>query len=95
MMSDIQQYDTEKYPNFKEYLWYKEHEADLIRRYHGRYIVIKDAQVVGDFGSRRLARQQALAQYKPGTFIIHLCAEKEPRRFPRLYGHRIVTIYEK
>jgi hypothetical protein len=89
------QYDAVKYPNFKEYLWFEDHEAELLRRYFGRYIVIKDEQVIGDYDSRKLARQQTLKHHKPGTFIIHLCAEEDPRRVPRLSGRQLVTVDAK
>jgi hypothetical protein len=86
------QYNTLKYPNFKEYLWFEAHEAELLNRYFGRYIVVKDEQVIGDYGTRKLARQQTLQQHKPGTFIIHRCAETDPRRAPRLNGRKLVTV---
>jgi len=86
------QYDMVKYPNFKEYLWFEEHEAELLRQYFGRYIVIKDQQVIGDYGSRKLARQQTLEHYQPGTFIIHFCGEKDQHRAPRLSGRQLVTV---
>jgi hypothetical protein len=89
------QYNAEKYPNFKEYLWYEAHEEELINRYFGRYIIIKEGQVIGDYGSRKLARQQAVKLHKPGTFIIHHCIEPDPRRAPRLIGHRLVTVNEQ
>ena len=89
------QYDAEKYPNFKEFLWYEEHEAELLRRYLGRYLAIKDGSVLGDYGSRKLARQHTIAQHKPGSFIIHLCVEKDPSRMPRLHGHKLIAVDEK
>ena len=89
------QYNAEKYPNFKEFLWYKEHEAELMKRYYGRYIVIKDGQVIGDYGSWGLARQETVKQHKPGTYIIHHCIERDPKWAPRLIGHRLVTVNEK
>jgi hypothetical protein len=49
-------YNAAKYPNFKEYLWFEAHEEELLRQYFGRYIVIKNEQVIGDYGTRKLAR---------------------------------------
>jgi|GEM_PF-751707 len=89
------QYDAVKYPNFKEYLWFEAHEEELLRSYFGRYIVIKGEQVIGDYGSRKLARQQTLQHHKPGTFIIHLCVDKDPRRAPRLSGRQLITVDAK
>ena len=86
------QYDLTKFPNYKEYLWYKEHEEELMRRYYGRFIVIKDGQVIGDYGSRKLARQQTVKHHKPGTYLIHQCVEPDLRRAPRLNNHQLVTI---
>ncbi len=88
------QYDAEKYPNFKEYLWFKENEEELMKRYYGRYIVIKDEKVIGDYGSWRLAWSQAVKhfQLEPGTFIIHLCEKRDPRRAPRLTGRKLISV---
>jgi len=94
MEKDKIQYDAEKYPNFKEYLWFKENEEELMRRYYGRYIVIKDEKVMGDYGSWRLAWSQAVKQLelKPGTFIIHLCVKRDPLRAPRLTGRKFISV---
>lgn len=89
------QYDAIKYRNFKEYLWFEAHEEELLRRYFGRYIVIKGEEVIGDYGSRKLARQQTLKHHRPGTFIIHLCAEKDQRRAPRLNGRQLISVDAK
>ncbi len=79
------QYDDAKFPNYKEYLWYEEHEDELLQRYYGRYLVIKDGKIIGDYGMRKLARQETLKHHKPGTFLIHQCVKKEPLRMsPRL-----------
>ncbi len=86
------EYDAEKYPNFKEYLWFKEHEEELMQRFYGRYIVIKEEEVIGDYGSWRLARQQTVKDHKPGTFIIQYCMERDPRWAPRLIGHKLITV---
>jgi hypothetical protein len=85
-------YDAGKYPNFKEFLWFEAYEQELLRQYSGRHIVIKDEQVIGDYGSRKLARQQTLKNHKPGTFIIHFCAENEPRRVPKLIDCQLISV---
>ena len=82
----------QKYPNFKEYLWFKKHEPVLMQRYFGRYVVVKDEKIIGDYGSRKLARQQTIQNHKPGTFIIHLCTTADTRRVPRVRGRQIVVI---
>lgn len=88
------QYDAARFPNFKEYLWFKEHEEELMGRYYGRYLVIKDEEVLGDYGSWRLAWSQAInrLQLEPGTFIVHLCEKRDPRRAPRLTGRKLISV---
>jgi hypothetical protein len=88
------EYDAEKYPNFKEYLWFKEHEAELMQRFYGRYLIIKGQEVLGDYGSWRLAWSQAVNRFhlEPDTFIIHLCEKRDPRRAPRLVGRKLISV---
>ncbi len=88
-------YNAAKYPNFKEYRWFEAHEEELLHQYIGRYIVIKDEQVLGDYGTRKLARQETIKNHKPGTFIIHFCVEKDPRRAPRLNSRQLVSVDAK
>lgn len=88
----IIQYDMTKYPNFKEFLWYKAHEAELLEQYAGRYIVIKNEQVIGDYESRKAARLDTLKSHQAGTFIIHHCMEEKAELAPRLYGRQLATI---
>ncbi|MFN0034588.1 MAG: hypothetical protein ACKVUS_05940 [Saprospiraceae bacterium] len=80
--------------NFKEILWYKAHEAELLKRYAGRYLVISNEQVVGDYGTKLSAWQACLETMRPGSFIIHHCALPEFRRMPMLANRKFATIHE-
>ena len=84
MENEVKPYDAQKYPDFKEYLWFKANKEELMARYNGRYIVIKDEKIIADYGSFRVAWQITVRDHKPGTFIIHQCMEPDPRRTPRL-----------
>jgi hypothetical protein len=87
-------YDAEKFPNFKEYLWYKAHETELLQRFYGRFLAIKDGEVIGDYSSRSFAREQTCLNHEFGTFIIQHCVENVVRRMPRLHNFQIVTVNE-
>jgi len=86
------QYDADKYPNFKEYLWFKANEEELIKRFYGRYVVIKDEQVIADFGSPALAWQTTIKTHRPGTFVIQHCVPRSERRIPKLATRQLVTV---
>ena len=88
------QYNAEKYPNFKEYLWFKENEKTLMPRYFGRFIIIKDKQIWGDFGTWRLAWIEARKLHAPNSYIIQHCIDRDPRWIPRLIGHKLTFVEE-
>ncbi len=82
----------DKYPNYKEYLWYKAHEEELLRRYYSRYLVIKDEKVIADYGSKGLAWDMTVKHHKPGTFIIHHCVPENEQKKIHLANHELVTV---
>jgi len=59
-----------------EYKYFKEHKAELLAKYPGRFIVIKGETVLGDFATQDEALRYALAGNSPGTFMIQECTEK-------------------
>lgn len=69
-------YNIAKYPNFKEYLWFEAHEEASLQQHLGRYIVIKGEQVIGDYGTRKHARQETLKKHEADSFIIHFVLRK-------------------
>lgn len=83
---------TGRLANYKEFLWYKKHESELLERYFGRYLVIKNEAVVADYGTKTLAWQETIKTHKPGTFIIHHCVPIDPRKLPRLVNRQFVTV---
>jgi hypothetical protein len=84
---------TPEMPNYQEFLWYKLHEEDLLRRYKGRYLVIKGEQVIADYGSKIQAWQETIKTHQPGSFIIHYCAPVDVKRLPRLANRQFVTVH--
>lgn len=59
----------------KEYKFYLKNQADLVKKYKGKFLIIKDEKIVGVFGTREEAYNSAIAQYKLGTFLIQECLE--------------------
>lgn len=57
--------------------WYLENQSELVKEYNGRYLVIKDNSVVGDYALEELALKEASEKYGLGNFIIQLCTPGE------------------
>jgi hypothetical protein len=57
-------------PLTKEFEYFKEHQEELIHKYEGRFIVIRNQKVVGDYESEIEAYNSAKEQFELGTFLI-------------------------
>lgn len=54
----------------KEFDFYLENQDDLVARYDGQVIVLKDCAVIGVYSSELAAYTQASKSHKKGTFMI-------------------------
>jgi len=59
----------------KDFQYYLDNQAELVKKYNHRFLVIKDCQVVGDFGSYEEALYESSQKYELGTFLIQECTE--------------------
>lgn len=57
----------------REFEYYLEHQDELVKKFNGRVIVIKDGQVVGDYDNEFEAVKQASEKYEIGTFLVQKC----------------------
>ena len=67
----------EKYDLTKEFEYYIAHQAELVEKYNGRYIVIVGSEVVGDYDDTLKAIREASKKYKLGTFLVQKCEPGE------------------
>jgi hypothetical protein len=61
----------------KELKYFQEHQDELVEEYYGRFIVIKDQEVIGDYGSELEAYEETKEKHEPGTFLIQHCMPGE------------------
>jgi hypothetical protein len=54
----------------KLFRFYKEHQADFVKKYLGKTIVIKDYEVVAVYVDEWEAARYASEMYEPGSFIV-------------------------
>jgi len=64
-------------PLEKEFQYYLEHQEELVGKYRGRVIVIKDGAVIGDYDNELTAIQETQKTHLLGTFLVQRC---EPGR---------------
>ncbi|KAA6327343.1 hypothetical protein EZS27_023668 [termite gut metagenome] len=58
----------------EQFNWYIENQEELVKKYNGKVIVIKDKTVVGAYGNEYEALVESEKQYQIGTFLIQKCS---------------------
>jgi len=61
----------------KEFEYYVEHQDELVRKYSGKILVIKDQKVIGVFENEIEAINEASRDNEIGTFFVHRCEPGE------------------
>jgi hypothetical protein len=64
-------------PLEKEFKYYLEHQDELVKKYNGKYIVIKDCQVIGVYNSELQAIEETSQKHELGTFLVQKCEPGE------------------
>lgn len=72
----------------KEFKYYLEHQAELVNKYNGKFIVIKDDKVLGAFASALEAIEKTTEQYELGTFLVQQC-EPGNASYTQTYHSRV------
>lgn len=57
----------------KEFQYYLQNQDKLVKEYKGKFIVIKDQQVVGVHNDKKSAYDESVKKYELGTFLIQEC----------------------
>ncbi|MBI5729561.1 MAG: hypothetical protein HY963_00335 [Ignavibacteriales bacterium] len=57
----------------KEFNYYLEHQLELLKKYEGKYLIIKDQKVVEFYNTEIEAYTKAKEKYELGTFLIQQC----------------------
>jgi len=73
-------------PIDQEFQYYLSHQAELVRKYNGKYIVIKNESVIGVFDSDGEAVNETMKTQKLGTFLVQKC---EPGIEIQVYHSRV------
>lgn len=57
-------------PLQKEFDFYIAHQAELVEKYRGKFLVIKDGQVIGDYDDQATAVLHTQKTHPLGTFLV-------------------------
>jgi len=57
----------------KDFKYYLDNQRDLVKKYNGMYLIIKDCEVVGAYKTKQESYDTATSKYQLGTFLIQHC----------------------
>ena len=57
-------------PLIKEFEYYTEHQKELVEKYEGKFVVIKNQKIIGAYDSEIEAYEEAQKKHELGTFLI-------------------------
>jgi hypothetical protein len=79
------------HPLLKEYRWYQANQDELVKQYRGRYLVIFNQTVIGDYNSMGDAYRATIKTHPQDTFLVHLCVPESEEEIIASPNHQIVT----
>jgi len=81
---------TKKYLSLeKEFEFYLKNQGEFAKKYNGKYIVIKNQEVIGVFESEIEAIEKTSASHQLGTFLVQKC-EPGKESYTQTYHSRVV-----
>jgi hypothetical protein len=72
-----------------EFKFYLENQSELVKKYSGKYIVIKNSEIIGVFDSEIEAIEKTSINHELGTFLIQKC-ESGNESYTQTYHSRVV-----
>ncbi|MGA2286801.1 MAG: DUF5678 domain-containing protein [Dehalococcoidia bacterium] len=74
-----------------EFRFYLDHQDELVEKYEGKYIVIKDGQVVAAYDTELAAVTESQKSYPLGTFLVQLVT-RGPDAYTQTFHSRVAFI---
>ncbi|MCY3627049.1 MAG: hypothetical protein OXG88_05360 [Gammaproteobacteria bacterium] len=56
----------------REFDYYLKHQDEFVKKYYGKYIVLKNDEVIGTFDTATLAVLETSKTHELGTFLVQL-----------------------
>jgi hypothetical protein len=77
-------------PLEEEFQYYIEHQDELVEKYRGKVIVIKNREVIGEYDSDLEAINATIAHHELGTFLVQKC-EPGSDSYTQTFHSRVVV----
>jgi hypothetical protein len=74
-----------------EFEYYLAHRDELVEKYNGRVIVIKNQKVIGDYDSELKAVLETSKTEEIGTFLVQWCSPDE-NSFTQTFHSRVTFV---
>lgn len=75
----------------QEFEFYKQNQKNLLNSYEGKFLVVKDLEVKGAYGSQIEAYEEGKKQFELGTFLIQQCLPGEDS-YTQTYHSRVIFV---
>jgi hypothetical protein len=75
----------------KDFNYYVEHQDELVKKYDGKFVVIKDSEVIGVYDSELEAVQKTAEKHELGTFLVQKC-EQGSESYTQTYHSRVTMV---
>ncbi len=72
----------------REFKYYLDHQTELVKKYRGKYIVIKDQSVIGSYEDEDTAISETMKEHELGTFLVQFC-EKGIDSYTQTFHSRV------
>jgi hypothetical protein len=73
----------------KEFNYYLEHQDELVKKYKGRFVVVKNQNVIGVFDTEIEAVEETAKKHELGTFLVQKC-EPGSESYSQTYHSRVL-----
>ena len=72
----------------KEFKFYLDNQDELVKKYNGKVLVIKDQTIIGSYDTDWEALKETQKIHKIGTFLVHKCGPGEDN-YTQTYHSRV------
>ena len=72
-----------------EFEWYLANQDELVEKYNGKYLVVKDSELVGVYDSENEAYFDSESKYGLGNFLIQLCTPGDAA-YTQMFSSRVI-----